>query len=78
MNGGEGMTPAQIRKAARLYLLANTACLDLGGCETEAEGMVVAQAIRDARRALEKLGLEECNVGSLQACMRIAIEQPKA
>jgi hypothetical protein len=66
------MTLAQVRRAARLYLLANTACLDLGGCSTEEEGFVVAQAIRDARAALARYDLEPCQVGSVQACIDLA------
>lgn len=66
------MTLAQVRKAARLYLLANTACLDLGGCDNEAECVVVERAVHDATRALARLGVAPSEVGSLQACMRLA------
>lgn len=66
------LTAAQARRAARIYLLANTACLDTGGCDTDEETRVVALAIEQARRSLERMGLEYCQVYSLEKCIAMA------
>lgn len=66
------MNKREVELAARLYELANTACLDLGGCETDEEAAVVERAIERSRAKLERLGYSIGELGSLQACIQAA------
>lgn len=66
------MNKRQIEFAARLYELANTACLDTGGCESEEEVAVVARAIERCYAKLERMGYNPHELKSLQGCIDAA------
>lgn len=61
------MNKARIKKAAKLYSLSLVALKDLSGTTDEVEEVVVEEAIRVAREALERMG--HSAYGSLEACI---------
>jgi hypothetical protein len=66
------MNKKQIELAARLYILANTACLNLGGCDTDEEMMVVKRAIERCRSKLDRIDYDIGELGTLQKCIEAA------
>jgi hypothetical protein len=66
------LTKKQINRAAMIYLLANTACMDSGGAETDAQARVMDAAIQLATDKLAALGLDINQVGTLDKCIAIA------
>jgi hypothetical protein len=63
-----------LKRAARLYSLAQVAFLDCGGSETDLQADVQMQAIRSARQSLRQMGYDYSTLGSLQNCIDAALK----
>lgn len=69
------MNKRAINKAANLFLLANTAHLDVGGTDTDEQTDVVVQAIAIARSKLAKMGIAWESLLTLQSCIDYVKQQ---
>lgn len=66
---GGTLTLAQIARAATIYRHASIACGDAGGAENVDQNDVMHEAMVQARMALDRLGIDPAEVGTLDACI---------